>query len=137
MDSDFYVRVRAALLGAVYPAHEQAFPGVPVVIDNGPFDRNNAPDLWAELEIKFHGADQVNVAANPDTRQRGYVYLSVYARSGTGNKRSLEVLGWFANQLGYHRSELVQCQVPELVPEPEIRGWHIESLKVAFFADTR
>lgn len=136
MDSDFYVLARSALVSAVYPAHTAEFPDVPVVIDNAPFDRNNAPDLWAEVEVKFHDGDQIGPSARPGTRQRGFVYVSVYSRSGTGNMRALRLLGWFANQLGYLRSAPVQCQAPGMVPEPGVRGWHIESLKVPFYADS-
>jgi hypothetical protein len=137
LDSDFYSDIKTALLSAVYPAHVTEFPNVPVVIDNGPFDRNNAPEVWAELEIKFHDSDQVGPSANPRTRQRGFVYLSVYSREGTGNKVGLRVLGWFAQQLGYYRSAPVQCNEPSAVPDPAVRGWHIDSLKVPFFADSQ
>ena len=127
--------VYSTVLAAIYPDVETAFPGVPVAYPNGPIDLNAVPDLWAEVEVVFTTADQVNLAVNPKTRQRGFVYVSVYAREGTGTAAGAGLLAWFTGRLAYLRSGGLQLKEATAVTEPNARGWFVTGLKVEFFYD--
>jgi hypothetical protein len=134
--SDLYSNIISSITGLIFPSVSAAFPSIPIVINNGPFDRDNAPPLWVEVEIDFMNAGQIGPSAIPKTRQRGYVYVCVYARDGTGINASANLLGWFASQLGYARINGVQLQAPEVSSEAPARGWHMLPLKVQFYADS-
>ena len=133
------VDIREAIVLMLKDSFPVEFPAIPLVFDNQPFDLNKPPKLFCEVETKFYDGKQINIAANPRTRIYGMVYVTVFAREGTGNRQSLLVIDWVTKQLEYQtRSNLViqlilQAGRPNSLPDR--KGWHIEELKVPFFAD--
>lgn len=125
--------IRASVIGAVNAAYVAAYPLVPIVYDNAAFDRNSPPAMWVEFEIKFAGGDQVGMSLIPRTRVHGFVYVSVWAREGTGSKASLQMLDWFAGQVGYASVGGVFLQAPEPVSGKGPPGWYLEQSKFYFY----
>lgn len=132
---DFEDQVRSDITGLVYPSILTLVPDMPVAFDNAPFDRNSLPDLWAEFEVVFDGGEQLGPSANPRTRRRGQVHVSVYARDGTGTKKVSWAMACFRQMLGYAYAGRAILGEPKDVPEVPGKGWYIRSLQVAFHAD--
>lgn len=130
-----YESYRLAIVTLVDAAFKAAYPTIPVVYANAPFDWNNPPERFVEFEIAFYDGRQIGVAANPKTRTHGFVYVTVHARRGLGTKRCLEILGWFAGALGYQNAGAVHLQAPQPVGMNENDEWYSEEFKVPFYAD--
>lgn len=127
--------IRNALVSAINDKFVTAYPGIPIVYDNAPFDRNSPPPIWVEYEIKFAGARQVSLGFIPKTRVHGFLYVTVWARDGTGTKNSLTMLDWFSSQLGYIAFGGVNLRAAEPVGGKGPAGWHIEQIKLYFYSD--
>jgi hypothetical protein len=127
--------IRQAVTTAIDAPFALAFPGVPLVFKNAPFDYNNAPEVYAECEIEFLASSQIGAAAAPKTRTRGYVYVSVATRQGLGTARANAILAWFADTLQYNIVGGAQMQAAEDDGSSERKGWAFEFLKVPFHAD--
>ena len=125
---------REALVAFVATAYAAAYPASPAVFDNDPFDWNSPPETFVEVEIKFYDGAQVNISADPKTRLRGFVYVTAYARQGTGSKLALQILDWFNARLKYAVVDPVQLQEPRPDGSDDGRktGYYTESLKVEF-----
>lgn len=128
-----YDTVRKAIVSFVDADFRAAHPDLKLVHDNGPFDWNNPPERFVEFEVEFYDAEQVGVAVNPRTRERGWVYVTAYGRSGTGTNELLSALSWFREKLGYATLTGVQFEVvrPVGTGAPK-RGWFTQGLKVEF-----
>lgn len=126
--------IRESLVTLVNDAYVAAYPSIPIVYDNQPFDRNSPPMLWVEFEIKFAGGKQAGMSASPRTRISGWVYVTVWAKDGLGTKTSLSILDWFSQQTGYARplGVTLEAPQPEFVSSPP--GWHCEQLKLHFYS---
>lgn len=129
------VEIRDAIVSRALNGYAAAFPDIPMVTENAPFDYNNPPDTFAELEIEFHDGKQLNVAVDPKTRYHGCVYLTVTTREGKGTRAALALLDWGAGQLGYYRTLRLHLQAPEPHETQHPRGWYSKALKVDFYAD--
>jgi hypothetical protein len=127
--------IRESLIGLVRNDYIAAYPTIPIVFDNAPFDRNNPPAQWVEYEIKFSGGSQIALAALPKTRIHGFLYVTVWVREGTGSKTALTMLDWFAARLQYRAANRVQLQAAEPVPDSSPSGWYCEQLKLYFYSD--
>lgn len=129
------VEVRDTIIGLINTAYPGAFPGVPIVYDNTPFDWNKPPPRFVEVEVAFYGGRQIGISDNPKTRLSGYVYISAFLRYGLGSKSSLQVLDWFTAQLEYARPGRIQFQACEPDGTRDRNGYFVECLKLPFFAD--
>lgn len=129
------LEVRDAIVGAVDTPFRAAFPNVPVIYDNGPFNYNNPPDEYVECEVVFYAGQQVGMSSTPQTRLRGYAYISVHRRAGLGVRASLGVLDWFSASLGYANLGRLQMQAPDPDGNATPPGWHVEKLKIGFTAN--
>lgn len=127
--------IRAALLGLVKPAYEAAFPGIPLAIENEPFEFNDAPPRYTEFEIQFLGGAPIGAAAQPRTRLSGYAYVTVWAKAGLGTLELAQIKDWFAQLLGYRNLGAVRLQAPDPVGPTRSRGWYSDELKFYFYAD--
>lgn len=131
--------IRDALIGLVAAPFATAYPNVPLVVDNAPFDWNSPPPLFVTLEIRFYAGNQIGMAAEPKTRRRGYVYVSVYVREGRGSREALGLLSWFDTLMGYATlvpvGARIQLQEAEPVGSQARKGWYIEGMKIAFHVD--
>lgn len=127
--------VHAALVSAINTAFTEVYPQSKIVFDNNPFDWNNAPPLFAEVEIDFNNGEQVNLSVTPSTRLYGYVYVSVHARTGTGNQEALQMLDLFLRELKYARIGTANLQEPKPDGTSSPKGWHVRHLKVEFHTD--
>ncbi len=127
--------IRESLISAVNADFVAAYPNVPIVYDNAPFDRNKLPDAWVEYEIKFSGSEQIGASISPKTRIHGFVYATAWVREGTGSKRALSMIDWFAVRLGYLVVDGIQLQAAEPVGNTGVpKGWYMECLKLYFFS---
>jgi hypothetical protein len=111
--------------------------GAVVTFDNDPFDWGNAPPVFHHAKITFLGASQIGMAANPKTRDTGYVYLRTHVRQGLGSKPAAEALDWFRAALEFQiltaPGVRVTCEAMEPDGDPaDIRGWCIHDAKVFF-----
>jgi hypothetical protein len=133
----FFDDVRQSIVGLLATNFSAAHPGVAIVFDNGPFEWNNPPATFVHVELEWVDGDQLFLALRPKTRYRGSVQVTVYAKTGTGTKASLNLLGWFANILEYQNAGRARLQHAKLDPAPEsAKGWARQSLCVGFHADT-
>jgi hypothetical protein len=127
--------IREALISAVNADYVAAYPTVPIVYDNAPFDRNKPPPLWVEFEVKFVDGNQIGMAWAPKTRTHGFVYVTIYAKEGTGSKAALLMLDWFSTKLGYHSVGGVNLQAPSPVGDGSPKGWYTEQMKLYWWHD--
>lgn len=128
-------QIRESLIMLVNAPFMAAFPGIRLVTDNAPFDRNSPPDVWVEYEIKWAGGDQVGMSAIPLTRTHGWLYVTVWTREGTGSKTSLSMIDWFNTQLSYEATGGVNLQAPQPESVKGPPGWYCEQIKLYFFTD--
>jgi|SRR6185312_7184592 len=121
-----------ALVGAPFAA---AYPGVPLVHDNSPFDWNNPPPLFVRFEVQFYGGDQVGASFTPRSRLRGVVYATAYAREGAGTREPKALLDWFAQRLRFARAAPVNLQAERPAGSAEVRGYYTEQIGIPFYTD--
>lgn len=126
---------RLALLNRVLGPYAAAWPTVPLVYGNDPFDWNNTPDVFTVLQIEFQGGDQIGAQAVPRTRVPGFVYAMVYVRQGMGDLLATRLLDWFATQLGYVTAGPVRLREPMFDGSTPMRGYVIYDFKVPFSTD--
>lgn len=131
MQADVY----ASLVAFIYATYTAAYPANTLVIDNNPFDWNAPPPLYTEVEIEFVNGQQVNLGEDPKTRLFGFVYISVYARAGTGNKESLDRQDTLIQALKYARVGTANLQEPLPDGTSTPKGWFVRHLKIEFHTD--
>lgn len=133
------VKIRDALIALVVPSFNVAYPAVKLVTDNAPFDWNAPPERFVEFEIKTYSGSQIGMQVDPRTRYRGFIYVTVYCRTGLGSKPALELLDWFTATLAYQIVSVTGMRLTLEEPDPgqsqNSKGWYTESLKVSFYAD--
>lgn len=127
--------IREALISAVNADFAAAYPTIPIVYDNAPFDRNNPPATWVEYEVRFEDGAQVGLAQAPLTRLHGFVYVTVWAKEGAGSKQSLALLDWFSSQLKYKSVGGVNLQAPSPGGDGSPKGWYTCMLKFYWHSD--
>jgi hypothetical protein len=131
--------IRDTLVSLVYSDFLDAFPGVPLVTDNAPFDWNSPPEKFVEFEVRNYGGMQIGASATPRTRYRGYAYITAYCRIGLGSRPALELLDWFNAALAYKTAAVPGLRLHLEEPDPagsqSLKGWYTEQLKVSFYAD--
>lgn len=119
----------------VHTPYVTAYPSVPILYENGPFDWNSPPPFFVELEIKLYDGRPIGMSATPKTRLHGCVYVTTYAKKGSGNRTSKALLDWFFNHLKYQNAGAVRLQEPSPVDGDRFLDWYTEGLKVEFYAD--
>ena len=127
--------IQTEVVTRVNSAYVAAYPTVPIVYDNGPFDWNNPPALFVTLEVVFYAGQQINLGIGPKTRHTGFVYVTVYAKEGTGALASRGILDWMAARLGYATLTHVQIEAPQPVGGSNVKGFATQEMKFAFYAD--
>lgn len=131
--------IRAALIEHVKAPFEAAFPGVPLVFDNAPFDWGNPPERFVEVELEFYGGSQIGMNVAPRTRSHGYAYFTVHTREGFGSKWTLQALGWLLKRTEYAVLAGSGFRVVFKEADPEgsssTKGWYSQTGKVMFRAD--
>ncbi len=131
--------IRDALVAAVESPFAAAFPLMPMVVDNGPFDWNNPPALFVEYQVEFNWGKRMTLGGPLKTRIMGFVYATVRAGKGTGDRKALQVQDWFCAKLG--EASLVApgyriiLQAPRPEPLPDWNGWGSRGVKFSFTAD--
>jgi len=127
---------RDAIVGLVATQFPAAYPGMAIAYDNSPFDWANTPEQFVYFEVEFHDANQINIAVTPKTRDVGFVYVTVFTRTGKGSKTALGILDWFRSTLAYKNSGSVQLREGKPDNHPaDLSGYHRASLKVPFHSD--
>lgn len=127
--------IRDAVVGYLNPLYVAAYPSIPIVYDNGPFDWNNPPETFVEVELEFYGGEQVGMAASPRRRISGYLYVCVRTREGRGSREALQLIDWFSNTLKFARVGTVVFREPEPEPSDGPPGWYFLHVKVPFLSD--
>jgi hypothetical protein len=129
------VAIRDAIVARVVTDYVAAFPDVPLITENSPFDYNNPPDTFVELEVEFDTGAQMGMGINPKTRYRGCVYVTVTTREGKGSRLMLTILDWMGAQLGYYQTLRLFLQAPEPRSSNAPPGWNSRAMKVEFYAN--
>lgn len=127
--------IRDALVAFIDPQFRSVFPDYTIVYDNGPFDWNNPPDTFVEVQTEFYDGEQVNLGISPRRRVSGYLYVTVRTRAGKGSRHVLQVLDWFSETLKFAHVGPAQLQAPQPDGNHPVPGWYIEDLKVPFKSD--
>lgn len=130
-----YDAIRQAVVGYIDPLFALQFADVPLVHDNSPFDYDNPPECYTELEVEFYGGEQIGMAADPRTRVSGYVYAQVTCRRGLGSAKALQILAWVASALEYKTPGGVHLQAAESTGSTKGKAWYTCAIKVAFYKD--
>lgn len=126
--------IRQEVVSHVNADFVAAYPSIPIVYDNQPFDFNNPPDLYVTLEVKPYAGQQINLGSNK-TRISGFIYVTAFIKEGDGTVEALDVLDWMADKLGYANLGITQVEAPSPEEGENLKGWHTESMKFAFYAD--
>ena len=87
------VEIRDAIVTRALDGYAAAFPDIPLVTENSPFDYNNPPDTFAELDIEFHDGKPVLAFAVRDVGRR----LGLLA-----HQHGMEQLAGLARPAGEH-----------------------------------
>ncbi len=111
--------------------------GEVVVIGNDPFDWNSPPEVFHSVKISFQGAGQIGMAADPKTRDYGYLRLRTHIRQGLGAKPATTALDWFRDSLAFKIfvGAGLRITLEALVPEGdpvEVRGWCMHDASLFF-----
>lgn len=133
------LQIRDAIVALVEAPYLLAFPAVPLVIGNSPFNWNDPPNLFATFEVEFNWGKRISLGGPLKTRVYGYAYVTTRAAPGTGERAALSVLDWFSTQLGEAILTAPEYRVvlraPQPGPGPAWAGWSVQEVKFSFTAD--
>lgn len=127
--------IRDAVVAYVKPPFVVAYPLVPIVFDNDPFDWANPPADFVATEIEFIWGSQVGLAQAPKRRVRGFVYFTAYTRLGTGTRKVLQSLDWLSSLLQFQYLGIATFQAAEPAGNGTNQGFYTSGVKVPFFSD--
>jgi hypothetical protein len=132
--------IREALVQAVHADFAAAFPGVPLVHDNAPFNWAEPPDRFVSYEVEFTAGRQIAVAGDPKTRYHGFVYITAYLRDGLGTKWCSQVLKWFDKpNLAYRvlsaTGTSINLEALDTTGSSKAKGFRCEHAKVSWRAN--
>lgn len=125
--------VQDSLITNVEAAVKLQFPTIPVYYDNQPFDANNPPPVYIDVEVEFYASEPTGVGAQK-SRHRGFLYVSVVMKEGTGSRTARQVHDWFIQRLAYQNIDPVQFEEPLPNGSTTSRGWKAYELKIPFFS---
>lgn len=125
----------SAIYSTVNSGMQATYPTIPVALENQAFDYANPPPAYVEVEVKFYDANQIGASSSPKTRVAGYVYVTYVCREGAGTLAGLDILDYVAGLLKYKSIGAARLQAPTLQDSIPPKGWHIDELKVPFYAD--
>ena len=133
------LQIRDAIVTLVEAPYLMAFPAVPLVIGNSPFNWNDPPNLFATFEVEFNRGERISLGGPLKTRVHGYAYVTTRSAPGTGERAALGVLDWFSTQLGEAiltaPGYRIVLQAPQPGPGPAWAGWSAQEVKFRFTAD--
>lgn len=131
--------IRNALVAQVDTPWKAAYPNVPLVHDNAPFDWNDLPPEFVRYEVSIEDGSQIGMAVNPKTRKAGFVRITTYARAGTGTTKSIQMREWFTPQLEYQVLLPAGARIVLEAADPggnhEVKGWYCTRTKFAWRAE--
>lgn len=125
--------VRDALVAFVNDDFKVAYPDLPLVFDNAPFDWNDLPSEFVRFEIQFLDGSQVGASFTPKTRLRGFVYVTHYAREGSGSRAGLSALDWFIRRLSFATAGPALLQEVKPNGSAEVLGYYTSQIGVPFY----
>lgn len=128
---------RKFIVDLVVNPFSAAFPGVPLITDNEPFDWSALPETLVELEVEFQDGRQIGMAQRPRTRLSGYVYITTQVREGTGAATAQAIQQWFSDNLAYRQGQGVTLGPPVPGGSSHQKGRRYYDLKINFYADPR
>lgn len=131
-----YDNVRLALLDLVDPAFVANHPTIPLIYDNTPFDRNNPPDIYVEVDVRFTDSRRVGVSNKSPIRDTGTVGFTVSVRENLGSKVAQDLLWEIRELLRDKWSGNVEFHLPQNSPGPTIKGWYRPLLDAPFTLTT-
>ena len=131
-----YDSIVSTIYGLLHGPFSTAYPDVPLVLENQPFDWGNPPDRFVTVEVEFYDGGQVGASSTPKTRFSGCVYISAYARKGQGTMESLRILGTLGGLLAYRGVGTLQLKAAAPAGAADNRDFYSNELKVPFHADS-
>lgn len=133
------LKIRDALVGFVEADYKLAYPTVPFVTDNSPFNWNDPPKLFTEFEIEFNWGKRISLGGALKVRVLGFVYVTARAADGAGVRESLGRLDWFSAKLGEAVVPAVGYRIVFQAPRPADcspwKSWDGRAVKFDFHAD--
>lgn len=131
-------QARAAIVGRVNTYWQAAYPSVNLYFDNA-FPSDAEVDQLSAMvlcEIRFSGAEQMDISPTPNHRFRGRVLFTACVREGAGSSKVLEYLDGLAGAMKFAQFGGVVTDTP--VPGVPITedGWFSYDLSVPFRVDS-
>jgi len=108
-------------------------PGVFVMWENGPeVDEASVGDLFVDVELRFYGAQLIEVGQGGRGRHSGAISVDVYAKQATGTASGDEIVDGLVSLLKSKRLAGGITTMPQRkVPNPA-KGWHRTGVLVPF-----
>jgi hypothetical protein len=131
-----YENARTALATLVTQALVD-YPNLKVFWDNsGPLDLSVVKDTCLEVDYYWDDAGQASLGDAPLVRTTGSVYLTIYAKAGTGTKSCLQLMDTLTDRLKFRNSEGLVTTVPRPGRRQERDGWQSQELHLPFRYDS-
>ncbi|UCV26799.1 phage tail terminator-like protein [Ferribacterium limneticum] len=130
-----YETARTALAGLMEAALT-AYPTLAVSWDNTPIDLSKAGDLALQIEYMWDDAGQIDLGLAPNHRTTGSLFLTIFAKAGTGTVKALQLMDTLTLQLKCKSVSGLVTTVPKPGKKPERSGWKTQELHVPFYFDS-
>lgn len=129
-------QVRLAVISLVDGTFTADHPSVPLVYDNTPFDRNNPPDIYIEVDVRYRDSEYIGVSMKSPVRDKGTVSFTASVRENLGSKAIQDMLWEIRELLRSKVSGDVEFHLPVNLPGPTVKGWYRPLLEVPFTITT-
>jgi len=129
--------LRAACYARLKTGWADANPSIPVEYENhSTIDLNSRRQPFMTCEVQFNTSHQINLSDAPWVRFDGSLWISGWAKQGTGTANLMVPLGLISTLFKTKQfGSGVNTTVPKLLPSRVIDGWHVLSLRIPFWFD--
>lgn len=129
-----YVEARDAIVGLVHPAWVSAYPAVPVFYENTlRVDMDKVGDSFLRVEVDFDDARQMTVNDAPEHATYGTLYLTLFAKDGTGVRDTLGCFDYLTDLAKFKTITGVRFGAPTPGRRTYKDGWRSYELRVPFW----
>jgi hypothetical protein len=129
------IEIRDEIVGTLEQILSLHFQGVPARFPNQPFNLENPPDKYIEVEYDLIGGDQVYLGTNTPTRVSGYIYVRAYTRKMTGSRWGADVCGGLFTILRTTVFNSFNTRHPEYGMSGEAGDYYVQTVKCRLWAD--
>lgn len=131
-------QARSAIVARVKTHWDAAYPAVKLYYDNTlPADAEvDSLDAFVVCEIRFGGAQQINLSSTPAHRTSGWVVFTALVREGAGSSRALEYLDSLSGAMKFAEFGGVVTEAPAPGRPLTEEGWFSYDLSIPFRFDS-